>query len=346
MQQSFLIGLTILVTVAFGALLLDFFQPILWAAVFGIIFLPVQHYLERALKGRASLAALLTVMLIFVTVIVPALLIASAVVREAAELYAKINSGAIDPAAPLRWLESMLPQATRFAESIGIDINETKDNLSLVAVKGSQFVGSLALSAGQNAVRFSVMFFIMLYLLFFVLRDGDDMLDKITKAIPLGEARERALLAKFATVSRATIKGTLIVGVVQGTLGGFIFWALGIQAAVFWGVVMVAMSMLPAIGAALIWVPAAIVLMAGGAYIKAMILVVFGVLVIGLADNLLRPMLIGRDTRMPDYLILLSTIGGITLFGISGFVIGPLIAALFLTVWEMFALEYSDDHSG
>ncbi len=346
MQQSFLVGLTLLVTVAFVALLLDFFQPILWAAVFGILFLPVQHYLERVLKGRASVAALLTVLLIFTTVIVPALLVASAVVQEATGLYTKINEGEIDPGAPLRWIEAMMPQATEFAESIGIDLNEIRQNLSLVAVTGSQFIGSLALSAGQNAVRFSVMFFLMLYLLFFVLRDGDEMLNTITRAIPLGEARERALLSRFATVSRATIKGTLVVGLVQGTLGGLIFWALGFQAAVFWGVVMVAMSMLPVVGAGLIWLPAAIVLLTGGAYIKAMILVVFGVLVIGLADNFLRPMLVGRDTRMPDYLILLSTIGGITMFGVSGFVVGPIIAALFLTVWEMFALEYADGKRG
>jgi len=344
MQQSFLVGLTILVTVAFLALLLNFYQPILWAAVFGVLFLPVQHYLEHRFNGRASLAAFVTVLLIFVTVIVPALAVASAVAREAAELYVKINQGVIDPAAPLRWLEAMLPRVTDFIQGIGIDVDQIRGDLSTAAVKGSQFIGSLALTAGQNAVRFSVMFFLMLYLLFFVLRDGDEMLGEFMRVMPLGDTREQELLTRFATVSRATIKGTLIVGLVQGILGGLIFWILGIEAAVFWGVVMVALSILPVVGAGLIWIPTAIALAAGGAWVKALILVVFGVLVIGLADNLLRPLLVGRDTQMPDYLILLSTIGGITLFGISGFVIGPLIAALFITVWEMFALEYSREN--
>jgi len=341
MQKSFLIGFTLLVTAAFFTLLLNFYQPILWATVFGILFLPVKHYLEHRLNGRSSLAAFVTVLLIFITVIVPALLVASAVVREATDLYLRIDQGVIDPTVPLRWLENLLPRAGDLAASVGIDIDEIRQNLSTAAIKGSQFIGSLALTAGQNAVRFGVMFFLMLYLLFFVLRDGDAMQDTIVRILPLGEVRERALLERFAAVSRATIKGTFVVGLVQGILGGLIFWALGLDAAIFWGVVMVAMSMLPVVGAGLIWGPAVIVLITGGFYVKAVILLLFGILVIGLADNLLRPMLVGRDTRMPDYLILMSTLGGITLFGVSGFVIGPLIAALFLTVWEMFAEEFS-----
>ena len=143
-------------------------------------------------------------------------------------------------------------------------------------------------------------------------------------------------------MARATIKGTLAVGLVQGFLGGVMFWALGIDGAVFWGVVMVLLSVLPLIGASLVWIPAAIFLLVSGAYIKAFIIVVVGVLVIGLVDNVLRPILVGRDTKMPDYLILLSTLGGLTMFGISGFVIGPIIASLFLAIWVMFQSEYGE----
>jgi len=341
MQTSFFIALLILVTVAFIALLSGFFQPIFWAATVGIIFLPVQHFLERRLAGRTSVAAVLTVILIFFTVLVPALVIASAVVREATQLYGQIQSGEIDPGFVLRWLQEMTPQLVGWAERVGINVEELPDKLSVAAVKGSQFVGALALTAGQNIARFMVMFFLMLYLLFFVLRDGDQILEQIIRALPIGDHRERALFAKFAEVSRATIKGTLVVGLVQGLLGGLTFWALGINGAVFWGVVMVLLSILPLIGASLVWVPAAIYLIATGAYIKAGIMVVVGVVIIGLVDNLLRPVLIGRDTKMPDYLILLSTLGGLTMFGISGFVIGPVIASMFLAVWVMFQDEYA-----
>jgi predicted PurR-regulated permease PerM len=342
MQNSFFIGLLILVSVAFIVLLSGFFQPIFWAVTVGVIFLPVQHYLERKLKGRTSVAAVLTVILIFFTVLVPAMLIASAVVREAAELYGAIQRGELDPGAALRWLQNLTPQVTELANRVGIDVDELPDKLSAAAVKGSQFIGALALTAGQNVARFMVMFFLMLYLLFFVLRDGDELMEQIIRALPLGDDRERALFSKFAEMARATIKGTLAVGLVQGFLGGLMFSALGIEGAVFWGVVMILLSVLPLVGASLVWIPAAIFLLVSGAYIKAAIIVVVGVLVIGLVDNILRPILVGRDTKMPDYLILLSTLGGLTMFGISGFVIGPIIASLFLAIWVMFQAEYGE----
>ena len=342
MQNAFFIGLLLLVSAAFVALLAGYFEPIFWAVTVGVIFLPVQHYLERKLHGRTSVAAVITVILIFFTVLVPAMLIASAVVKEAAELYASIQRGEIDPGGALRWMQDVTPRLAEFATRIGIDVEELPQKLSTAAIKGSQFVGALALTAGQNVARFMVMFFLMLYLLFFVLRDGDRLLEQIIHALPLGDNRERALFAKFAEMARATIKGTLVVGLVQGFLGAVMFWSLGIDGAVFWGVVMVLLSVLPLIGASLVWIPAAIFLLVSGAYIKAFIIVVVGVLVIGLVDNVLRPILVGRDTKMPDYLILLSTLGGLTMFGISGFVIGPIIASLFLAIWVMFQAEYGE----
>jgi len=339
-QNSFFIGLVVLVTIAFIYLLAGYFQPIFWAAILGIVFLPVQHLVERRLHGRSSIAALLTVVLIFFTVLVPVLLITSAVVNEAALLYGKIQSGEIDPGATLRWLQGWTPGLIEWAERIGIDVDELPKKVSALAVGASQYVGSLALTAGQNVAGFVVKFVIMLYLLFFVLRDGNDLLEQLIAALPFGDERERALFAKFAEVSRATIKGTLVIGGIQGTLGGLMFWALGIDGAVFWGVVMVFLSILPLVGASLVWIPAAIFLIFSGAYLKALFMIIFGAVVIGLLDNLLRPLLIGRDTKMPDYIILLSTLGGLSLFGISGFVIGPIIAALFLSVWVMFEQEY------
>ena len=339
LQYSFFVGLVVVVTLAFLGLLSDFAQPIFWAATFGAVFHPLQNYLERRLSGRNSLAAMLTVMIIFFTVIIPALLVASAVAREAADFYARVQSGEINPQALLRWVQSLLPDAGSFAEGIGLDVDGIGQSLTAAAVAGSSFVGSMALTAGQNAARFLVMFFLMLYLLFFFMRDGKQLLELIIHALPLGDSRERKLFKKFGEVSRATVKGTLIIGLAQGVLGGMMFAILGIQGAVFWGVVMVVLSLLPVVGTALVWMPAALILIASGAWQKGVVLIVFGVLVIGLIDNLLRPILIGRDTKMPDYLVLLSTLGGLTAFGVSGFVIGPVIAALFLSVWTMFQQE-------
>jgi len=341
LQNAAFIGLLTLVTLAFIGLLADFAQPIFWAATLAVLFHPAYRGCLQLVKNRDRLAALLTLLLICITVLIPAWFVASAVVNEATTFYTRVQSGEIDLGAALDWLRGVLPFIDDVLDRLGLTRQDLQQRLSSAAVQGSQFVGSLAISAGQNAVRFGVMFFLMLYVLYFFLRDGEGLLDHIVHALPIGDERERALMAKFAEVSRATVKGTLIIGLVQGVLGGFIFAILGIEGAAFWGSVMVIMSLLPVVGASLIWGPAAIIMVANGAYVQAAVLVVFGAVVIGLIDNLLRPILVGRDTRMPDYLVLLSTLGGLTVFGVSGFVIGPVIAALFITLWVMFAEEFN-----
>jgi predicted PurR-regulated permease PerM len=180
----------------------------------------------------------------------------------------------------------------------------------------------------------------MLYVLFFLFRDGRVLLDRITEAIPLGESLTRKLFARFAEVARGTVKGTVVIGLIQGGLGGIAFAVLGLEAPVLWGSVMVAASVLPAIGPGLVWVPAAIVLFIQGEWVRGLVLVLFGTFVIGLVDNFLRPRIVGNDTKMPDYLVLVSTLGGLALFGVAGFVIGPVIAALFLVVWEIFQRDF------
>lgn len=340
LQNAFFIGLLVLVTLAFFGLLAEFFLPVFWAATFAVLFHPLHMQLKEALKGRDTLAVSLTMLIIVAAVLLPAFVVASVVVREAARLYTSIQSGQIDTAAPLAWVQAMMPQLTEYANQLGIDLNRIQGTLTTIAVRVSQRVGSSAIGAGQEAVRFTAMFFLMLYLLFFFLRDGRRLLELIIYALPIGDERERQLLAKFAEVSRATVRGTLLVGIIQGTLGGLIFWMLAIDRAAFWGVVMMVLSLLPALGPALVWLPAAIIFFVSGAFLKGIILVVSGVLIIGLVDNLLRPILVGRDTKMPDYLVLLSTLGGLTVFGISGFVIGPVLAAMFLAVWTMFEAEH------
>lgn len=338
-RHPFFIGLLTAATLAFLALLTGFWQAIFWATVFGILFRPVEVRISARLGQHDSLAAVLTVLVIFFTVIVPALLVASAVVSEAAALYARIQSGEFELDAVFKWFNSRLPLLGEWASRFGIDIGELPDKLSSVLVSGSQFVASLALTAGQNVTTFVVKFFLMLYLLFFILRDGDVIVQQLHRAIPLPDDQERRLFEKFAEVSRATIKGTLVIGLVQGLLGGIIFAVLGIQGAVFWGVVMVFLSILPAVGSGLVWGPAAIYLIVIGDWGKGVFLLAYGALLIGLMDNFLRPILVGRDTKLPDYLVLLSTLGGLSIFGITGFVLGPVIAALFLVAWQMYTEE-------
>jgi predicted PurR-regulated permease PerM len=342
-QNGFFITLLVLTTLAFVGLIRDFLLPVFWAAVLATLFLPLQRRWLTAIHGKPSVAALLTLLSIIVIVIVPLVAVGIAVARESVSLYERVASGEIDVQAPVRLAERALPVVTEFLQRFHVDVARIQQGLSNTAVAVSQFIASRALSFGQNALRFTAQLFLMLYILYFFIRDGASIIDDVVRALPLGDARERLLFGKFTEVSRATLKGTLVVGAAQGALGGVFFWLLGITAPVFWGVLMMVLSLLPAVGTALVWLPAAIILMLTGHVVKGIILIGAGVFVIGLIDNVLRPVLVGRDTRMPDYLILLSTLGGLTLFGLSGFVIGPIIASFFLAVWQMFADEFGAD---
>jgi predicted PurR-regulated permease PerM len=340
-NSFFLIGL-LAASIVFVWMVQDFLQPVFWAALLASLFYPVHVRLLQRLPSWPALSALLVLLLILVIVILPLVFVGVALTRESAALYQRVTSGEIDVRAPLTWATQQMPIVNDLLDRAGIQPDQITDWLSSAAVVVSRFLAARALTIGQNAVVLAIQFVLMIYLVFFFIRDGAALLDRAVHMLPIGDQRERKLFAKFAEVSRATLKGTVVVGIVQGALGGITFALLGIEGAVFWGAVMTVLSILPAVGASLVWIPAAIWLFATGAVTQGVILVVVGVFVIGLVDNLLRPILVGRDTKMPDYLILLSTLGGITAFGISGFVIGPIVAALCLAGWEMFAQDFRE----
>ena len=339
-QRAFFFALLFAVTLAFIWLIRGFLQPIFWAVALGIVVYPGHRAILRRLSGRPSLAAVLSVLLVVVVVILPLIGIAAAVTGEAAGLYQRVSAGNLGLDRLYQSAQNHLPQVVSLLDRLGVEPERITSQISSAAVTVSQFLASRALALGQDTVRITVFFFLMLYLLFFFLRDGPRLLESLVRALPLGDERERHLLDRFAEVSRATIKGTLVVGLVQGTIGGIAFAVLGIGAPVLWGVVMALLSILPAAGPAFVWLPAAIILIANQQIVAGIVLILIGVFVIGLVDNVLRPILVGRDTRLPDYLILLSTLGGLGAFGLAGIVIGPIIAAFFLSVWEMSEEEF------
>jgi len=339
-QNVFFFLLVVLITLAFVWLVRDFLQPVFWAALLAVLFQPVYQASLRLTRGREAVSSLMSISSIVLVVLIPLLLVGLAVVQESMGLYQKIASGQIDVQKPIRLLESSLPLAAEYLEKLGLELQKIKQWLSSAAVNTSQLAASHLMSFGQNALRFAVLTLIMLYLLYFFFKDGERLISAVGRAIPLGDERERNLFIRFAEVSRATMKGTFVVGLVQGSLGGLLFWLLGIEAAIFWGVIMVLLSFLPVLGSSIIWAPAGLILLVTGSPFKGLFLLAAGTGIISLADNLLRPRLVGRETRLPDFLVLLATLGGLTLFGISGFVIGPVLAALFLTVWEMFGQEF------
>lgn len=343
LEQPAFILLLLVVSLLFVMLMRPFWGAIFWACAITIIFNPMQKWLTRRLGNKPNRVALLTLFICMVIVVLPIIFISMTFIQEGLSLYQRLDKGEVNPTHWLEQIRNAFPAVFELMNRVGLDFATIKGAISSSAVSGSKLIAEKALGAGQITFSFVINVAMMSYLTFFLLRDGKQLVELLIKALPLGDARERKLFTKFAEVVRATVKGNIVVAIVQGTLGGFILWALSIPGALLWGVVMAFLSLLPAVGAGLVWLPVAIYLYATGEAIQATILVLFGAFVIGLADNVLRPLLVGRETKLPDYLVLFSTLGGISLMGINGFVIGPLVAALFLVVWDIFMREFNNE---
>lgn len=331
--------LLIAVTIAFGWLLWPFYGAVFWGSILAIIFAPLHRRLAQRMPGHPNLAALISLLLVLLMVIIPVIGITGSLVREGANLFQRVKSGHFDVGQYFQQFMLALPEPvhdilTRFDLT---DIMSLQEKLSNGVMQGSQFLATQVFSIGQDTFQFVVSFGIMLYLLFFLFRDGHALSRRLRSAFPLDEEHKKHLFLKFTTVIRATVKGNIAVAAVQGALGGIIFAVLGIQGALLWAVIMGFLSLLPAIGAGLIWGPVAIYFLVTGAVWQGVTLILYSVLVIGMVDNLLRPVLVGKDIKLPDYLVLISTLGGMALFGLNGFVIGPLIAALFMSCWDLFS---------
>ncbi|SFM01692.1 AI-2E family transporter [Variovorax sp. OV329] len=332
------------VTVAFCWVLLPFVGAVMWSVALAILFTPIYRRMVRRFNGRHNLAALITLAMALVIVILPLIAISMSLVGEATNISQRMRSGDVSFT---RYLQQMLNAIPRWAmdllNRVGLgDIEAMLAKIAQGASAASQQIATRALAIGQNTFEFLVSFALMLYMLFFLLRDGGQLSGTIRNALPLAKPHTNFLLNKFTTVIRATVKGNIVVAVVQGLIGGLTFWALDVQGALLWGVVMTILSLLPAVGAALIWGPVAVYFIATGSTWQGVTLTLIGVFVIGLVDNVLRPLLVGKDTQMPDYIVLMSTVGGLALFGINGFVIGPVIAAMFMAAWHVFATADQD----
>lgn len=341
LERRFFLLMLIAVTLLFAWVLEPFWGAVFWACALSVIFYPLQQWLLEHLSPRRGRMALLTLLCSVLVVVLPLLAIGASFVQEGINFYGRLQSGEVDPAKMIDAMKSAFPAAVSTLQGVGIDTDNLRLKLTEFAMGTSKVLAGEMLAIGQNAAGLFLNIALMLYLAFFLLRDGPKLLSILVEALPLGDEREHLMLAKFAEVTRATVKGNLVVAVVQGTLGGIIFYLLAIPAPILWGVVMTFLSLLPAVGAALVWLPVSLYLYATNQWGAATVLIAYGALVIGLADNILRPLLVGRDTKLPDYVVLFSTLGGISLFGINGFVLGPLVAALFMVFWQIFMSEFN-----
>ncbi|MGH9348269.1 MAG: AI-2E family transporter [Vicinamibacterales bacterium] len=338
-RQAFLLLLVTAISAAFVAMIRAFVVTILLAAIFTGLSYPVYQWLLARLGGRRALAAVATLVLLLTLVMAPLLAVLGAGATEALRVTETIRPR----------LQQLVDQPGEFESRLralpGYD--RVAPYRAQILTKAGELVGGTSaflfavLSATTRATAvFIFHFFVLLYTMFYFLTGGPGLLRGVLAYLPLTEADKQRMLEKFVSVTRATLKGTILIGGAQGGLGGLAFWAAGLDGAIFWGTVMTILSIIPGIGSALVWVPAAIILIATGEVWRGIALAVFCALVVGSVDNVLRPRLIGQDTRMHELLIFFSTLGGLMLFGAMGFILGPILAALFVTAWEMFGTTF------
>jgi predicted PurR-regulated permease PerM len=333
---------------ALGWILLPFYGAIMWALIIAMLFVPIYRWLLLRLKQRRNLAASLVMLLVLVVGVLPFALMTASLAREASVVYKHIDSGDWNPALYLRGLFDALPGwGTALLERVGVaDFDNLQRRVRAALAQGSQFIATQAFGIGLDTFGFVASLGVTLYLAFFLVRDGDKLAQIAQTALPVPQQFKRELVDKFMAVVRATVKGSLLVAGIQGALGGIAFWFLDVKGALLWAAVMAFLALVPLVGASIVWLPVAAYFFLTGAFWQCLALVAYGVLVIGLADNLLRPLLVGKDAGLPAYVVMITTLGGMAVFGINGFIIGPTIAAMFIAVWHLEIPRGTDERTG
>ena len=340
-QKGFLLFVVVGITVLFLVMIRQFVVAVIMAGVFAGMSQRPFLYLTRRTGGRARLAALLTVLGLLLLIVVPAGAFLALVLAQAVEV--------ADAAGP--WLRDQAGQWEELIDRVNQipllgpllpDQAAILNGLQNFAGRAGSFLVNNLSAATTGTVNLVLQLFVTLYAMYFFLRDGASILSRILYLTPLDDESERKLVGRFVSVTRATVKGSILVGLIQGALAGAAFFVLGLPGAAFWSTVMAVLSVIPVLGSGIVWAPASVILISTGRIAEGVGLAIWGLLVVGMIDNFLRPKLVGRDTKMHDLLVLLSTFGGLAMFGIVGFIIGPIVAALFLTGWDLFSVAFKD----
>ncbi len=343
--RAVVIVLTVAISAVFLGMIRGFLTVLFLAAVFSSFVFPLHRFILRKLGGRATVAAMVTLTVVTLMVVLPLLGLLGVVAAQGFQLSEDLLPWIKQQVREEQKGQFQLPQWVPFRDRIQFTNEQLVSKLGELAGKASQFVLSSLSAATQGTATFFLHLFIMLYAMYFFLKEGPAIQAAILKTLPVPADVKRRLVEKGSSITRATIKGTIVIGAIQGFMGGVAFAVSGIHGAAFWGAVMAVASVIPGIGTALVWVPAVIYLFATGSTAMAIALIAWCALVVGSIDNVLRPRLVGGDTQMPDLLILISTFGGLSAFGAVGLIVGPTIAGLFVTMWDVFGQTFGIDEN-
>jgi predicted PurR-regulated permease PerM len=341
---AFVVILAIAVSALFLAVIWPFLKPLLLGALLAGLCHPLYRWITRLLRGRRSLGAIITLLILFIVVAGPLSAFLGVVVQQALAVsnqaipWVQQHFGAASTFNAHDWLVQRFPALADHVPSQ----EQLVESVGAAAKSIGGFLVTVASRMTATTAVFLLNLFVMVYAMFFFLKDGEKILEKILYYMPLNDEDEALMLQRFTSITRATVKGTLVIGIIQGGLAGIAFWLAGIDGAAFWGTIMAILSIVPGIGAALIWVPAVIYLIVTGQLLAGLLLFAWCAAVVGTIDNILRPILVGKDAKMPDLLILVGTLGGLFLFGPIGFIVGPIVCGLFLTVWDIYGVTFKD----
>jgi predicted PurR-regulated permease PerM len=344
LRTAFVLLLVAAVSALFVAVAWPFLKPLLLGALLAGLFHPLYRWITRLLGGRQSLGAAVTLLVLLVLGLGPISAFLGLVLQQALTMsdqaipWLSQHLGAASTFNVHDWLVQRFPALAKYVPSQ----EQLLQQVDTAAKTAGAFLVTFASRMTATTAAFLLNLFVMLYAMFFFFKDGHKILERIFYYLPLNDEDETRMLARFTSITRATVKGTLVIGIIQGALAGIAFWVAGIEGAALWGTIMTILSIIPGIGAALVWVPAVIILFVTGQSLTATLLAAWCAAVVGTVDNFLRPMLVGRDAKMPDLLILIGTLGGLFLFGPMGFIVGPIVCGLFLTVWDIYGATFRE----
>jgi len=333
------IGVLIGITLLFLWMLRPYVYSVFWAVVIATMFSPLHGRIVKAFRGKKALATSLTMIIIVLVFLIPLAGIVLLIVQQAVSLYGGYgNQETMDQASTFLQNYSNHPYSQRV---LGDDF-EVTSKLNEWSSSISSFLYQYITSWGQNTLRVIVQFFVMMYALYYFLKDGEKILKKLMYLLPLGDRYEKMLYGRFVSTARATLKGTVVIGLIQGIIGGLAFLITGVPAAAFWGMIMIILSIIPAVGAFVILLPAAIIMFLMGNMWQAVVILV-ALVAASSIDNFLRGPLVGKDAQMHPLFIFFATLGGLLAFGISGVVIGPVLAAFLLSIWRIYEQKYKPE---
>jgi len=340
-RRAFLLTLVAGISLLFFMVVHRFLMVIFIAAILAGLLYPGFRWLRDRMGGRGRLAAGATVILLFVGVGVPLAGFLALVVSEALHIGQSASAWLENQEDLVGWargwlerlplVDRLIPDPERFSEHLE----------EATGRAGTILLGSVA-AATRGTAYFALQLLVLIYALFYFFVDGPKILDRLLGYLPFTAGEKERLMERFVSVTKATLKGSLLIGLIQGGVAGAAFWVAGVPAAAFWGTMMVVLSIIPAVGAAIVWIPTVIYMFTIGETGAAIALGLWCGTVVSLLDNVLRPRFIGRDAKMSDLMILISTLGGIALFGALGFIVGPITAALFVAVWHIYGEAFRD----